>query len=108
MASEARTIEISDVGDLGALVEELRRSRTSRILRQDGEDVAVLTPLTRAVPPKGARPGRRVRPATAEAIARSQAGIRAAAGSWRDVDTERLKSDLRLQRTLVTRPPLEL
>ena len=107
MASEVRTIDIADVGDLGTLVEEIRRSRTPRILRHDGEDVAVLMPLATPAQRSGAR-GSRLRPPTAEEIARSQAGIKKAAGSWQDIDAERLKDELRRQRAIVTRPPVEL
>jgi hypothetical protein len=107
MVSEARTIDIADIADLGTLVEEIRRSRTPRILRHDGEDVAVLMPLTGTPGPSGGR-GRRLPPPTAGEIARSQAGIRAAAGSWKDIDVEKLKDELRHQRGVVTRSPVEL
>jgi hypothetical protein len=107
MASEARTIDVADVGDLGTLVEEVRRSRTPRILRQDGEDVAVLMPLAPTTQHANARSAR-LRPPTAAEIARSQAGIRTAAGSWQDVDVKNLKEDLARQRAVVTRAPVEL
>jgi hypothetical protein len=93
MESEARTIDVADVGDLGTLVEEIRRSRTPRILRRDGEDVAVLMPLT-------GTPGR--------SGGGGPAGIRDAAGLWQDIDAEKLKDELRHQRAVVTRSPVEL
>jgi hypothetical protein len=107
MESEARTIDVADVGDLGTLVEEIRRSRTPRILRRDGEDVAVLMPLT-GTPGRSGGGRRHLRPPTAGEIARSRAGIRDAAGLWQDIDAEKLKDELRHQRAVVTRSPVEL
>jgi hypothetical protein len=49
------------------------------------------------------------KPLTNEAAARSLAGIRRAAGSWRDlVDAEELKADIRERRRASSRPDLEL
>ena len=106
MAIEARAIELADIDDLVALVDEVRRSRRPRILRQNGQDVAVLAP-TAAVRRSRTTP-RHLRPPTAAEVARSRAGIQSAAGSWKDVDAEALKEDLRRQRDIVTRPPVEL
>jgi hypothetical protein len=106
VASEARTIELADIADLSALVDEVRRSRRPRILRQDGEDVAVLVPT--ATPRRSGGKAHHLRPPSAAEVARSRAGIEAAMGSWSDVDTETLKQELRRQRDLVTRPPVEL
>lgn len=107
MASQARTIEISDIGDLGALVEEVRRSRSPRILRRDGEDVAVLTPLTRTAKPSDGQVGRPRAPTKRE-VADSRAAIQSAAGSWQDIDVEKLKDELRRQRAMATRPSVDL
>ena len=107
MASQARTIDISDVGDLGILVEEIRISQTSRILRRDGEDVAILTPLTRTAKPRDGRVGRPRAPTKRE-VADSRAAIRSAAGSWQDIDVEKLKDELRRQRAVATRPSVDL
>jgi len=49
-----------------------------------------------------------LRPPTEAEIARSRAGIEAAAGTWKEIDTEALKSELRRQRDVVTRPPVQL
>ena len=101
MASEARAIDVADVGDLGTLVEEIRRSGTPRILRHDGEDVAVLVPVSNA---ERRHPNvAHLRCPTAEEIQCSRAGIKAAAGSWKDVDTEGLRRELRRQRNVITR-----
>jgi hypothetical protein len=106
MASEARTIELADVGDLGTLVDEVRRSRRPRILQRDGEDVAVLIP-TVSTRGRGSRPAH-PRPPTPAQVERSRAGIKGGAGSWQSVDAEALKEELRRQRDIVTRPPVEL
>jgi hypothetical protein len=83
MAREALTIELADVADLSALVDEVRRSRRPRILRQDGEDVAVLIPT--ATPKRPGGKARHLRPPTEQEVARSRAGIEAAMGSWQDI-----------------------
>ena len=106
MASNAPGIEVAEISALAGLVDEVRRSRRPRILRRDGEDVALLIPA----PSHGARPARagRLRPPTAEDVARSRAGIEAAAGTWKDIDVEALSRELRRQRDITTRPPVEL
>jgi hypothetical protein len=106
MASEAHAVELAEIGDLAALVAEVRRSRRPRILRQDGEDVAVLVPALNSGLSRSHVA--HLRPPTAAEVARSRVGIEASAGSWKDVDAEALKRDLRRQRDLVTRPPVEL
>ena len=106
MASEARGIELADVSDLAALVDEVRRSRHPRILRQNGEDVALLMPVVR--PERQRSHVSHPRPPTEAEITRSRAGIMAAAGSWQDVDVEALKRDFHRQRDVTTRPPVEL
>lgn len=56
----------------------------------------------------GVEPARRVdfprRPPTAEEIARSRAGIREAAGSWREIDAEAFKAYVRERRRTANRP----
>jgi hypothetical protein len=106
MATEALRIELAEVEDLAALVDEVRQSRQPRILRQDGEDVAVLAPAGGSG--GTTRRARLLRRPTAEEIARSRTGIEAAAGSWSDVDTDVLKQELARQREVKTRPPVEL
>jgi hypothetical protein len=108
MASEARTIELAEVGDLAALVDEVRRSRRPQILRRDGEDLAVLVPMTMTSARRSGYRMARLRPPAAEEIERSRAGITEAAGSWQDIDVEGLKDDLRRQRDIATRPSVEL
>ena len=106
MAVERTFIEVADVSDLAALVDEVRRSQRPTVLRQHGEDVAILSPA------RGTRRGTRrsspLRGPTEAEVARSRAGILAAAGAWKDIDTETLKAELRRQRDVNTRPPVDL
>jgi hypothetical protein len=84
MAHEVVRIDIDPTPNLAELAREVRRTQTTVVLQEEGEDVAVLSP---------ARPKRRVKGkrVTQEDIAAS----RAAAGSWKGlVDTEKLKREL--------------
>ena len=45
MARELKRIDISNVPELLRIVEEVRSSEEPRVLRRDGEDLAVLTPM---------------------------------------------------------------
>ncbi len=45
---------------------------------------------------------------TGEEIERSRAGIREAAGSWRDIDAEAFKDYIRARRRTANRPSVEL
>src|SRR5215213_5339087 len=97
MTREAAPIDLSTMPDLARLAREVARDGTPRVLREEGADVAVISP---------ARPKRRrtwKRPSE-EDIARSLA----AAGSWEGiVDPERLKRELDEARS-DDRPPVEL
>lgn len=48
------------------------------------------------------------RPPSGEALERSRAGIREAAGSWREIDTDAVKAYLRARRRTANRPSVEL
>jgi hypothetical protein len=106
VVSEVQSIELADIDDLAALVDDVRRSGRSRILRRDGEDVAVLMPAGNEAN-RRSRSTRRAQPTVAE-VKRSQAGIKAAIGSWKDVDADTLKDELRSQRNIATRPSVDL
>lgn len=108
MAQEAKAIDISDSPDILQLADEVRRSGLPHVLRDGTHDLAILTPIGA---PTGTRrtSSRRDtgRPSEAE-LARSRAGIRESAGSWKDVDAEAMKAYVRERRTASTRPPVEL
>jgi hypothetical protein len=98
MAEHAPSIDISDMPDLLRVVEEVRASHKPRELTRDGETLAVLSPA------RGRRSSRQSRKPTAEQLA----SFRAAAGSWADVDTDRLIEDIYETRRRSIRPPVEL
>ena len=98
MARAPRPIDIGNLPELLHLVEEVRGSEEARVLRNDGEDLAILTPLR--APSK--RRSRRVKTkADYEAFL-------AAAGSWKDVDTDKLVADIYESRRRASRPPVEM
>jgi antitoxin (DNA-binding transcriptional repressor) of toxin-antitoxin stability system len=80
MAEHPKSIDISDAPEILRLTEEVRRAGEPRVLRRDGEDVALLVPLP---PPTARRRGREKTEADYEAFRR-------AAGAWADVDTDTL------------------
>ena len=109
MAQMGKTVDVGDSPDILQLAEEVRRTGEPRILRNGADDLALLTPIV-APPSPGPETSaghNRGRPSEAE-VARSRAGIRAAAGTWNDVDAEALKAYVRERRAASTRPPVDL
>lgn len=93
MAEHAKSIDISDVPDIVCLAEEVRHAGEPCVLRRDGEELAMVVPLPRA------RASRLKKP-TAE----DYEAFRRAAGSWADIDTDRLIEDIYRARGGVPRP----
>ncbi len=84
--------------DLERLAEEVQRTQEPCVLRRNGVDIAVLTPVN-------GTPGGKGKKSRAEAIE----AFRKAAGSWRDVDVDKLLEDIyESRRRPSTRPPVEL
>ena len=98
IAKEFKAVDISDAPELLRLAEEVRASREPRLLRRNGEDLAVLTPLAHA-------PRRRH---TRTKTSADLETFRSSAGSWENVDTDRLIADIYASRERSTRPPIEL
>lgn len=46
MAKEPKRIDISAIPELLSIAEEVRRTNEPRILKQDSEDLAILSPVT--------------------------------------------------------------
>lgn len=46
MAKELKRIDISDIPELLSIAREVRNANEPRILKQDSEDLALITPLT--------------------------------------------------------------
>ena len=99
MAQELIPLDVSDTPDLLRIAEEVRRSGKPRLLRRDGEDLAVIAPVTRPVK----RTRKRVKTnADREAFLSS-------AGGWQgNVDVDRFLEDNYRSRDQSSRPPVEL
>ncbi len=93
MAEQPKSIDMSDAADILRLADEVRRTGESRVLRRNGEDLAMLVPL----PPARTSPLKK--PTTQDYEA-----FRRAAGSWADIDTDRLIEDIHRARREGTRP----
>lgn len=97
MARELKTIDISSVPELLRIVEEAREAREPRLLRRGREDLAILRPVKTA--------SKRRKRTKTEA---DYAAFLSSAGSWKDVDTDRLIRDIYESRRMSSRPPVEL
>ncbi len=101
MARAPQPIDISADPTLMRLAEEVATSGTPRVLRRDGEDVAVLMPV------RSRRPLRRLRRGVKTEA--DHAAFLASAGAWADlVNTDQLKADIAASRAASSRPPIEL
>ena len=96
MSGADKVIDVSDAPELLRLAEEVHSTHEPRILQRDGEDLALLVPVGRI----GAR--RRRKPRTSA----DEEALRSAAGSWPDVDTDRLIADIYDSRRRSIRPPV--
>lgn len=98
MAKEVKPIDITTEPVLLRLAEEVLTSGEPRVLRREDEDLVMVTPVRRA---RSRRSKRTPSKADYEAFLSS-------AGSWSDVDTEKLVADVYESRRRSTRPPVEL
>jgi hypothetical protein len=99
MAEHAKPIDISNIPELLQLAEEVHRSHEPRVLRRNTEDLAMVVPL-----PRTKKADRHARAKTEEDIE----AFHSAAGSWADVDTDKLIADIYATRRRSNRPPVEL
>lgn len=99
MAEHMKSIDLSEAPELLRLAEEVHRTHEPRVLRHEGQDLAVVVPVSKGAPKR--RRGR----AKTEA---DYAAFRSAAGSWHDVDTDRLLANIYADRERSDRPPVEL
>lgn len=97
MAEHIDPIDIGDTPELLWLAEEVHRSHQPRVLRRDGEDLAMVVPLPRTGTSRRKKPT----PADIEAF-------RSAAGSWSDIDTDKLIEDIYTMRRRSNPPPIDL
>lgn len=97
MTRELQSIDISNSPDLLRLAREIQVSREGRVLRRNGEDVAILLPVRK---PATKRSRKKSRESAYEAF-------RAAAGSWADVDIDQFLKDNARSRRISSRPRVE-
>ena len=95
MRKSPEVIDISDAPELLRLAEEVRSSKTPRLLKRGDEPIAEIVPVRRR--------SRRRSPTAAEREA-----FRSSAGGWKDlVDTDKLVADIYESRRISSRPPIE-
>lgn len=98
MVAEPVPIDLETMPELAALAEEVRRTGTPRVLRRDGQDVALL------MPPRQTRK-RRKRTGMTQA---QKTAFESSFGAWKGlVDGEELKKTLMESRGS-SRPPVVL
>src|SRR5947209_5208709 len=98
MSRERIAIDISDAPGLLELAEEVRRTNKPRVLRRADEDLAVIAPIKKKVTRS---PFKKKSEADIDAFL-------AAAGSWKDMDTDKIKEDIAESRRISTKPRPEL
>jgi hypothetical protein len=96
MAHEIEPMDVSALPELLRIAEEVGRSGEARMLRRNGEDLAVVIPA-------GKRSSRARKPKSHEDLE----AFRAAAGTWADADTAKLVEDIYESRRS-SRPPVDL
>lgn len=97
MAKELKPVDVSEVPELLRIAEDVRASGVGRLLKRNGEELAILAPVTR--------------PRKSTARGRSKAdheALLAAAGSWKDLDTDAFVAHVYETRRRSSRPPVEL
>ena len=98
MAKAVKHIDVSNIPELLRIAEEVHATNEPRVLRRDNEDIALLAPLKPVSKPMIKR---------AKGTAAYKA-FRAAAGGWKDVDTDRLVEEIYRDRDAGDRPHIEL
>jgi hypothetical protein len=96
MAARIDTLDIDAMPELARLADEVAATGRPRSLMRDGVEIAVLQPA-----PAARR--RRRKPSAKDVEA-----FRASAGSWKDIDTDRLLADIYASRDMSPRPPVDL
>jgi hypothetical protein len=101
MASLPRVIDIEDKPDLLRLVEEVRDTQDELVIREEGEEIAILSPVQ---PRHRTKERREITEADIEAA-------RSAAGSWKGlIDADKFIEEVyeRRKAWFRSRPPVEL
>jgi hypothetical protein len=97
MAQERESIDISNNHEMLRLAEEVRRSKTPRVLHADDQDIAIVMPVADL-------PTRHSKQAKTDA---DYQAFLAGAGSWADVVTDEFKRPIRERRDAGDRPRVE-
>ncbi len=97
MASELRTLEIGNMPEVIRIVNEVRKTRTPRVLSRRKRPLAIIRPLR-----SSRKRGKRVK------SKKDYEAFLASAGSWKDVDTDKLIKDIYESRKISSRPPVQL
>lgn len=84
MASEYAPVDVSNTPELLKLAEDVRKTNRPRVLRRADEDIAVITPVKKKA----------VRSPFKEKTQADIDAFLAAAGSWKDEDTDKLKETI--------------
>src|SRR5947209_14359624 len=92
------SIDITNMPELARIAEEVAATKTPLELRRENKTVAVITPVTG---------GRKAKKPTGKTKADYEA-FKAAAGSWKDVDTDRLITTIYEVRRRSNKPPIEV
>lgn len=97
MSTDSRSLEIGNMPEVLRLVNKVRKTRTPRILSRGKKPLALLQPL--------AIYGKRDKKAKSK---KDYEAFLASAGTWSDVDTDRLVKGIYESRNLSSRPPVNL
>ncbi len=98
MKRKLRRIDVSGVPELLSIAEDVHKTKEPRLLRRESEDLAIVMPV---------KPALRTRARRVKTKADYEA-FRSAAGGWKDVDTDKLISDIYADRRISNRPAVEL
>jgi len=96
MNQNLETIEISKMPELLRIAEQVRKTQRPRLLRRNKVGIAILRPVGK----------RRITKRLGSK--KNFEAFRLAAGSWRDVDTDKLIKDIYASRKISSRPPVKL
>lgn len=97
MARAISAIDVEDGPDFPRVIEEVRVTGEARLLRRNGEALAMIDPVDLVA----AFPWRRKSPADDEAL-------RSVAGSWNAIDTDRMLDEISADREIDDRPSVDL
>lgn len=98
MASEYASIDLSPDSELLKLAEEVQRTNRPRILKREGEELAIISPLR----------GVRRHPLLRKKSPADMGAFWSSFGSWKDIDTDKLKEDIYESRRISTKPRPDL